>query len=173
MWQGGASVRSTATVPCPRHHRPQAPSSVGAPLTTQPSASTAFRVRWVQILMVHCIAFHWSMQHSVPSHLILTIVGLPPARFNKSPAGTRGSSSIAGIFFIELLSTGIVRNHCHHREHLNTKRNPSSVQARARLRRNSYPRTAALCHPQIYPVVLVMSPMLQIDHTRATVGARQ
>ena len=62
-----------------------------------------------------------------------------------------------------------------HREHLNTKRNPpsSSVQARARLRRNSYPRTAALCHPQIYPVVLVMSPMVQIDHTRATVGARQ
>ena len=61
VWQGGASVRSTATVPSPRHHRPQAPSSVGAPLTTQPSASTAFRVRWVQILMVHCIAFHWSM----------------------------------------------------------------------------------------------------------------
>ena len=177
VWQGGASVRSTATVPCPRHHRPQAPSSVGAPLTTQPSASTAFRVRWVQILM--SIALHFIGQcTSVPSHLlaeILTIVGLPPARFNKSPAGTRGSSSIAGIFFIELLSTGIVRNHCHHREHLNTKRNPpsSSVQARARLRRNSYPRTAALCHPQIYPVVLVMSPMVQIDHTRATVGARQ
>ena len=58
VWQGGASVRSTATVPCPRHHRPQAPSSVGAPLTTQPSASTAFRVRWVQILMV---GDHWSM----------------------------------------------------------------------------------------------------------------
>ena len=56
VWQGGASVRSTATVPCPRHHRPQAPSSVGAPLTTQPSAS--FRVRWVQILMV---GDHWSM----------------------------------------------------------------------------------------------------------------
>ena len=145
---------------------------MGAPLTTQPSAS--FRVRWVQILMFgdHRIG------QCVHSHLlaeILTIVGLPPARFNKSPAGTRGSSSIAGIFFIELLSTGIVRNHCHHREHLNTKRNPpsSSVEARARLRRNSYPRTAALCHPQIYPVVLVMSPMVQIDHTRATVGARQ
>ena len=116
VWQGGASVRSTATVPWAR---PAGPSSAGAALTAQSSASTAFRVSWVQIPF-----FMVSDQLNgdrdkvtsvrVPCHLqcchhdILTIRGLPPLAPTNRRLALAASSSIAGIFFIELVSTGIV-----------------------------------------------------------------
>ena len=46
VWQGGAGVRSTATVPWAISAA--APSSAAAPLTAQPPASPAPRVSWVQ-----------------------------------------------------------------------------------------------------------------------------
>ena len=126
-------------MPCPRQDGPQAPSS--APLTAQSSASTAFRVSWVQIPL-----FMASDQFNTdPNTLVLTTISVPshlgesvPPRYPDNPSrlalaaraptnrrlALPASSSIAGIFFIELLSTGIVADHG---EHLNTKPDSSSM----------------------------------------------
>ena len=116
---GRAGPASGAPLLCLGQARPAGPSSAGAALTAQSSASTAFRVSWVQIPF-----FMVSDQLNgdrdkvtsvrVPCHLqcchhdILTIRGLPPLAPTNRRLALAASSSIAGIFFIELVSTGIV-----------------------------------------------------------------
>ena len=123
VWQGGAGVRSTATVPWAISAA--APSSAAAPLTAQPPASPAPRVSWVQAASLLSTKDQDGQQPSVPRHLAHPdngTLGLRPAvRSDKSPAGTRRLFLHPEHIFHSPRVNQHSRASGDHGEHLNTK----------------------------------------------------